>query len=137
MHTQSYFFDGGLRFECTQCGKCCTGAPGVVRVGEVELAALARLRGVSRAEFGREFLKPFEGGWSLRERADGSCVFLHEGKCGVYAARPAQCRTFPFWLKNLRSEEAWRDTARECPGIGRGPVRSREEILQAVGESPV
>jgi hypothetical protein len=74
---------------------------------------------------------------SLTETAEGSCVFFAEGKCSVYSARPAQCRTFPFWLKNLRSEEAWNRAAQKCPGIGAGPLRSRDEILRTVAESPV
>jgi Fe-S-cluster containining protein len=133
-----YFFDGGLRFECTQCGQCCTGSPGAVRVSEVELDALAKLRGVPREEFVRDFVRTIPGiGPSLIERADGSCIFFADGKCSVYPARPAQCRTYPFWLKNLRSEEAWHRAARACPGIGTGPYRDREEILRTVGESPV
>ena len=29
----------GLRFECTQCGDCCTGAPGYVWVNKAEISA--------------------------------------------------------------------------------------------------
>lgn len=32
---------------------------------------------------------------SLAERDNGDCVFLEGSDCLVYAARPAQCRTFP------------------------------------------
>ena len=28
----------GLRFKCTECGQCCTGAPGYVWVNEEEVA---------------------------------------------------------------------------------------------------
>lgn len=30
------------------------------------------------------------------EGDDASCVFLKDGKCGVYAARPQVCRLYPF-----------------------------------------
>ena len=50
------------------------------------------------------------------------CPFLtQEGTCGVYLARPMQCRTWPFWAENLESPEAWAATAAICPGIGSGP----------------
>ena len=133
-----YFFDAGVRFECTQCGKCCTGAPGSVRVSDAEIAALANLLAVSRDEFSRLFIRKLDGiGLSLTERDDGNCIFFKDGKCGVYSMRPAQCRTYPFWLKNLRSDEAWQRAAADCPGIGSGPLRDRDEILQHVGESPI
>jgi uncharacterized protein len=33
---------------------------------------------------------------TLKEHPDGSCEFLDEtGRCGIYAARPRQCRDFP------------------------------------------
>lgn len=136
MNTQKYFFDTGLRFECTQCGGCCTGAPGIIRVSEEEIRALAALRSRSRDDFAREFLRPIEGGGqSLREKPDGSCVFF-DRQCTVYPARPAQCRTYPFWIKNLRTPEAWQRAACECPGIGTGRIWTRNEILDIVRDSP-
>ena len=35
------WFKDGLRFECTQCGDCCTGSPGYVWVNDEEISALA------------------------------------------------------------------------------------------------
>lgn len=135
-----YFFDQGLRFTCTECGKCCTGAPGWVRVNAEERAALASHLGVDEAAFIRDFTKPMtvpEGGLSLREREDGSCVFFHNNRCTVYHLRPLQCRTYPFWMKNLRSPEAWAAAAKECPGIDQGLLHARDDILDIVERSPV
>ena len=42
---RSYFFDAGLRFSCTQCGKCCTGEPGIVRATPTEIARIEKLTG--------------------------------------------------------------------------------------------
>ena len=39
------------------------------------------------------------------------------GKCSVYHLRPTQCRTWPFWASNLRSERDWREAAAHCPGM--------------------
>lgn len=135
-----YFFDNGLRFTCTGCGQCCTGAPGWVRVDAAERSALAAHLGLDEETFVRDFTKPMDapaGGLSLREREDGSCVFFHENRCTVYALRPLQCRTFPFWVKNLRSPEAWAAAAKHCPGMNQGLLHTREEILEIVEMSPV
>ncbi len=39
------WFEDGLRFRCTRCGNCCTGAPGYVWVNDEELSAIADFRG--------------------------------------------------------------------------------------------
>ncbi len=79
------------------------------------------------------------------------CVFLdrttHPGKaiCGLYDARPMQCRTWPFWPENLESPEAWRAVKERtpCPGMDSGPVhdfvtitieRDRDRKAAAFGE---
>ena len=33
---------------------------------------------------------------SLKEKADGSCIFLRDNRCAVYSVRPEQCRQFPL-----------------------------------------
>jgi hypothetical protein len=67
---------------------------------------------------------------SLRERANGDCTFLdpQTRRCTIYAARPRQCRTWPFWQSNLSSPEAWREVQQVCPGAGRGELHSVESI---------
>jgi Fe-S-cluster containining protein len=34
----------------------------------------------------------------LRRRGNGSCVFFHQRKCGIYDRRPFECRVYPFVL---------------------------------------
>lgn len=54
-------------------------------------------------------------------KKDGNkCKFFLEGKCGVYPARPTQCRTFPYWPENIVKGDFKDDIAASCPGIGRG-----------------
>lgn len=122
------FFEKGLRFACTQCGHCCTGDPGIVYVAPAELAPLAATLGMSTVEAVRRYLVPWNDGHTVREDAHGRCLF-YDGGCRVYSTRPTQCRTWPFWLSNLRSEERWERIAKACPGIGRGRRYSKEEIL--------
>jgi hypothetical protein len=124
LNDRSYFFDAGVRFECTQCGHCCTGEPGIVRATPAEIARIEALTGRRREEFSL----PQSKGYRLKEHANGDCVFFKDG-CTIYKDRPAQCRTYPFWFENLRSESAWQETCGDCPGIGKGRLYSKEEIL--------
>ncbi|UCE85316.1 MAG: YkgJ family cysteine cluster protein [Deltaproteobacteria bacterium] len=112
------WYRGGLRFACTECGACCTGGAGYTWVGEADAARLAAQRGLSLDAFGRRYLRRVGERYALLEdRRTGDCVFLERGRCSVYAARPAQCRAYPFWPRNLASREAWNAAARECEGI--------------------
>jgi Fe-S-cluster containining protein len=130
----SHFFDEGLQFECTECGACCTGAPGQVLVSSAEIDGLARSRDLTREAFIAAYCRETDSGLSLVERPNGDCVFFAGNRCTVYAHRPRQCRTYPFWFKNLRSPERWAQVAKECPGIGRGRRYSRDEILALLHE---
>lgn len=117
----------GLRFECTQCGDCCTGDPGYVWVTPEEAERLARFLDLSLPEFRTKYLRRARGRQSLVERANGDCVF-YNGGCTVYPARPRQCRTFPFWPENLADRGAWESAGDGCPGIGRGRHYSIDDI---------
>lgn len=122
---ESWYRDG-LRFTCTQCGNCCSGAPGYVWVTQEERRQIAEFLGIELAELERLYVRRVGVRHSLIENAgaSGDCVFLREqgGKrvCGIYPVRPRQCRTWPFWTSNLRSAEAWGKAARECPGMNHG-----------------
>ena len=41
--SQKPWYRDGLRFHCTECGNCCTGAPGYVWVNKAEIEELAAL----------------------------------------------------------------------------------------------
>lgn len=129
---RAYFFDAGLSFECLQCGDCCVGAPGTIYVNSVEIDAIAGCLHLPVDAFSKRYLYPCKDSYSIREDHAGRCLFYHDG-CTIYDHRPHQCRTFPFWFSNLRSEKRWQAIAGQCPGIGRGRVYDREEILQIAG----
>jgi len=111
------WYAAGLRFECTGCGRCCTGGDGYVWVSAREIHALAARFGLTPNEFGRRYLRRFEGRYALVDAAGGACVFLRGKSCSVYEDRPAQCRAFPWWPANLKSAEAWKQAATACEGI--------------------
>jgi Fe-S-cluster containining protein len=125
------WYRDGLRFTCTQCGKCCTGDPGFVWVDDAELKAMAKFRGEPLREFGPLYTRQSRGKVTLREKANGDCVFYEAGRgCTVYPVRPKQCRTWPFWESNLESPETWDRTVAVCPGSGEGELIPVEEITR-------
>jgi Fe-S-cluster containining protein len=125
------WYHDGLRFECTRCGNCCTGAPGYVWLDDDEIRAIAEHRGEPRDEIVARFTRSAHRGRTLREKSNGDCVFFERGRgCTIYPVRPRQCRTWPFWESNLRTESAWERTCLVCPGSGKGELISAEEITR-------
>jgi len=125
------WFHEGLRFQCTGCGRCCSGGPGFVWVSAEEIHCLAQHLNMSVEQFQACYLRTVGDRWSLVERANGDCIFLHPQtrRCQVYPARPKQCRSWPFWLANLRSPADWEYVCRICPGSGHGRLFSLDQIL--------
>lgn len=124
------WYSAGLKFTCSQCGDCCTGAPGHVWVNNEEIAALAAVVGISVEAFEEQYVRRVGIRKSLKEFPNGDCVFFdsESRKCNVYEARPRQCRTWPFWDSNLKTPEDWKHTCSVCPGSGKGQLYRLEEI---------
>jgi hypothetical protein len=100
-------------------------------VGKDELPRIAKYLSIKVPLFIEKYLYPIKNGYSIRELADGRCSFYENG-CTIYPVRPDQCKTFPFWFENLRSVKKWNRICKECPGIGCGPLYSKEQILEIV-----
>lgn len=70
----------------------------MVRLSEEDIRAISAFLGVSEYEFiqSKTRLRPSREGLALKEREDGSCIFL-EGKnvCTIQKVKPFQCRGFP------------------------------------------
>ncbi|HLN31227.1 MAG TPA: YkgJ family cysteine cluster protein [Gemmataceae bacterium] len=125
------WYQNGLRFRCTRCGNCCTGAPGYVWVDEEEIAAIAEYRGETLHEVTALYTRAAPRGRSLREMINGDCVFYdRQAGCTIYPVRPRQCRTWPFWESNVHAPEAWEATRAVCPGSGQGELIPAEEITR-------
>jgi uncharacterized protein len=116
------WFSAGLKFSCTACGCCCTGAPGFVWVNKAEIGAMAKAIGLDVEEFERRYVRIVGIRKSLVEYANGDCVFFdgERRNCQIYEARPRQCRTWPFWPSNLTSPANWDQISERCPGCNRG-----------------
>ena len=126
------WYHEGLRFECSQCGNCCTGNPGVVWVTDEEIREIAKVKGLTLGEMRIHHTRVIGSDVSLREFPNGDCTFFDGAtrKCTVYAARPAQCRTWPFWNSNLESPETWQRAKAICPGMDHGKLVQLESIRQ-------
>jgi Fe-S-cluster containining protein len=127
------WYQDGLRFECTRCGKCCSGFPGFVWVNEAELQAIAEFRGQPLDEVIGLYARYVNGRRSLRDNLKDDCIFYDPtAGCTIYPVRPRQCRTWPFWESNVQSPETWAKTQTTCPGAGNGELITAEEITRRV-----
>ncbi len=128
------WFDRGLNFTCQGCGHCCSGEPGFVFLSAEEIDALAAYLDMSNSDFLSCFCRlvdredHFE--YSLKERADYSCVFLKDNRCQVYPVRPLQCSTYPFWDYLMQDRALWDEEKKACPGVGCGALHDAKEIRE-------
>ncbi len=133
-----YYEQVPLHFGCTGCGRCCT-RPGVVYLHAKDRERLSLFLGVSVAELCDNFLERDEHGeWVARVEAQRPCPFLEGEACGVYEARPEQCRTYPFWPELVDQEDSWKEEAEHCPGIHQGRAYKPTEIrrlMWGIGET--
>lgn len=136
------FYDKGLRFQCQMCRYCCSAEPGYVYLTKDDIDRAAKALSISFDEFIDKYCRLVSFGSyslvSLQERPDYDCIFLTPSGCGIYEARPLQCRTYPFWKNVMESKESWENEAKSCPGIGKGRVVSAKEIEKKlkIGEEP-
>lgn len=136
MTDRTVWYAQGLRFTCQRCGGCCGGAPGYVWVDETEIAAIARFLRQDPDRFRATTTRVVaRRGVSLNERPGGDCVFFQRGQgCTIYAVRPRQCRTWPFWRSNVDTSDDWTSCGFACPGVGRGGLHDLAEISQALAK---
>lgn len=125
------WYQEGLSFKCTGCGKCCCGAPGYIWVTDEEIEKIREKLKLSKRDFYMKYLVQVGNKFSIKDLKNNnySCAFLRDGKCSIYEVRPKQCRTYPFWPSIMKSKEAWEDEALACEGIRPdSPKVSLEEI---------
>ena len=146
--TDAPWFEQGLTFTCQQCGNCCTGGPGYVWISDEEIDRLAALLKLQRDAVITKYCRSIGQRYSLNERHTPQglydCVFLEELKlpeggvkrvCSIYAARPLQCRTWPFWDGVLASRENWEAAGKRCHGINHGSRTFTREQIEALRDA--
>ncbi len=112
------WFTEGLKFKCTGCGKCCTGSDGYVYISKTDIETMSNHLSLTTKEFTKTYTRHVSGEYALKDQPkSGDCIFLKNNQCSVYEARPIQCRTFPWWVQNLRGPEEWIEAGKHCEGI--------------------
>jgi len=128
------WYVAGLHFECQACGGCCSGpGEGYIWVTRPEMEIIADFLKLTVGRVRREYLRRVGLRTTIIERqTTKDCIFLQSSagrrECTIYAVRPSQCRSWPFWPENLAGPGAWNKAAQKCPGINRGRLYSVEEI---------
>lgn len=112
------WYQNGLRFKCTGCGKCCT-KKGYVWLEDEDITTLANHFNLSEKDFIKKYTRHCGFDLALLDNPNSDdCIFLKDKKfCTVYKARPKQCRDFPWWPQNLSSADEWEAAKKECEGI--------------------
>lgn len=149
------WYEGGLKFTCSQCGNCCTGGPGYVWISKEEIRRLAEFLKLTPAEVVERYCRKVDGKFSLNEHRNSAglydCTFLTEQKvtervdgrrvtvtrrgCSVYPVRPLQCRTWPFWPENLWAKNTWDHAAKRCHGMNGGRRTFTREQIEAIRDA--
>ncbi len=120
-----------VRFECEpDCFKCCT-KPGVVYMDRKDVRDAAEYLQLSQKLFKSEFLKKEHDMWYIDVQEGNPCPFLTFEGCAIHEAKPAQCRTYPFWRENMETPQHWELTAGFCPGINKGSLQLPKVIKKA------
>jgi len=132
------FWEDGIRFECQGTGRCCVsrGTYGYVYLTIEDRRRMASHLGLSTLSFTRRYCTNTDGHFHLKDFT-GPCRFLKGKGCAIYEARPAQCRTWPFWPENMNAR-TWNTEVRTfCPGIGKGKIHTKSEIQKLLKQDPV
>ena len=91
-----------FKFGCKQCGACCRKRSAPIAITSVDLYNIAKATGLHPMDALIEFTECLPGPESklpvlyLKERMDGSCKLLRNGKCSVQQDKPVVCRVFPL-----------------------------------------
>lgn len=127
----------GIRFECQGSGQCCTshGEFGFVYLSLDDRRKMAKYLKISTLAFTKKYCDKRDGAFHLKEDPKNpDCMFLKNKRCGVYQARPTQCRTWPFWPEVMNAKAWSKEVKAFCPGVGKGKLVSPDKIEQQLRE---
>lgn len=125
----------GVRFGCTRGGDCCHNHGEYDRVyfTKREEVKVAQHLGITLRALRQRYIAREDGYRIARSRGE-ACVFLDGCRCSIYPVRPVPCRTWPFWPETMSRRDFAKDVEPFCKGVGRGRLRTREEIERAMAE---
>lgn len=150
------------KFECNQCGICCTDKKTIVNLTKTDILRLKNglkletnelleitsfyvLDDSQSSEIIDQMVIPpilTEKGKSfiaLRKKENGICIFYNQEKkkCRIYPIRPCLCRTFPFSFKMLENKELdiliTKKGREYCPGLNEQAPLINVEYWKSLG----
>src|ERR1700744_4336970 len=117
-----------MRFACQPgCTRCCT-QQGWVHLSTDDVPRMAKFLGLSAREFRLQYVYATKHRLRLRKPRQGQCPFLGTEGCSIHPVKPVQCRTFPFWPDLVEDKKELKNTAKWCPGLGKGNLISVETL---------
>ncbi|MCP4146877.1 MAG: YkgJ family cysteine cluster protein [bacterium] len=130
------WYDNGLRFQCTGCGKCCCNHSEYTYVYLIkkDIEAIARFLKLSIPDFLKKHCTRQEDGLIHLNMGSNACPMMENNNCIIYNVRPKQCQGWPFWLENLSKDTWQKEVAPFCPGVGKGKLYSAEELEKIAQE---
>lgn len=127
----------GVKFECQGSGNCCLsrGEYGFVFLTREDRKRMADHLKMNLRDFTKKYCDKTKGYFHLKETSErDECLFLKQKKCGIYQARPTQCRTWPFWPEVMNAKTWNKEVKNFCPGVGKGKLISPNEIQKNLDE---
>ncbi|MBN1907373.1 MAG: YkgJ family cysteine cluster protein [Deltaproteobacteria bacterium] len=101
-------------FSCGRCMSCCRNKK--IQLNPYEIARMASNLGISTTEFIADYTAR---GTILKNREDGTCIFLETNGCSIHPDRPLVCRLYPLgrhirypWIETFSQFES----EPECKG---------------------
>jgi len=102
--------------DCTQCGLCCR----MFLINLTEEEYKSGKYNTQFEEFGLidNFSKATScGANTLKQKGDGSCIYLKNNKCSIHNIRPQACREFFCTSKQKRFKEMIRQIKEKKPDL--------------------
>jgi Fe-S-cluster containining protein len=106
-----------FEWSCRRSGRCCTHGEGRVWLLPGEEESLARALGLSLERFLADHVVQVGDGRSLKTPGGRCSLLAGSNECTAYAARPAQCASFPYWPAILEGGAAYERALAICPGL--------------------
>ncbi len=124
-----------VRFACQPgCIRCCE-QNGHIYLSEDDVKRAAKFVGMKVKTFEAKYIYRTANEIRFRKPQDKQCSFLNEHGCTIHPAKPTQCRTFPYWPELVERPVKWFETARYCPGIGKGELIQIGTALEMADEN--
>lgn len=130
-----------FRFTCKECGECCRNRATPIMLTGLDIYRMAKGLSVDPYEVLARYTSGYVGDVShapvvvLRERLDGSCSLLRNGKCTVHSFKPIACAVHPIGrYVNLNTQESgYIRQSGGCKGVTDGRVWTLDEWLDTWG----